>query len=130
LAAAFRLPRNRLDVEHRLHDARRRPVFWAFALWRISVGALAFLLPAVNLFLTILSSLPFQFVDRVLWARSRAGNLIKFVVKPTDKGWAIYQEGAFVEYPTRRAAMNALAKKRQTLKASGQRSSIKFEARG
>jgi hypothetical protein len=34
--------------------------------------------------------------------------MIKFVVKPTDRGWAIYQEGAFLgEYPTRRGAMNA-----------------------
>jgi len=57
--------------------------------------------------------------------------MIKFVVKPTDRGWAIYQEGAFVgEYPTRRAAMNAIAKKREELKVSGQRSSIKFEPRG
>ncbi len=57
--------------------------------------------------------------------------MIKFVVKPTDRGWAIYQEGAFLgEYPTRRAAMNALAEKRQQLKARGQRSSIKFESRG
>src|SRR5215470_9876782 len=72
-----------------------------------------------------------QFVDRVSWARSRAWNMIKFVVKPTNRGWAIYQEGAFVgEYPTRRAAMDALAKKRQKLKVSGQRSSIKFEPRG
>src|SRR5262245_3267931 len=46
--------------------------------------------------------------------------MIKSVVKPTDRGSAIYEEGAFVgEYPTRRAAMNALAKKRQKLKASG-----------
>jgi hypothetical protein len=57
--------------------------------------------------------------------------MIKFVVKPTDRGWAIYQDGAFVgEYSTRRAAMNALAERRQNLKASGQRSSIKFEPRG
>ena len=56
--------------------------------------------------------------------------MLKFVVKPTDRGWAIYQEGALVgEYATRRAAMNALAKKREKLKASGQRSSIKFEPR-
>ena len=56
--------------------------------------------------------------------------MLKFVVKPTDRGWAIYQEGAIVEeYATRRAAMNALAKKREKLKASGQRSSIKFEPR-
>src|SRR5262245_6413781 len=56
-------------------------------------------------------------VDRVSWARSRAGNMIKFVVKPTDRGWAIYQDAAFVgEYPTRRAAMNALAKRRQSSK--------------
>src|SRR5262245_31985940 len=61
-----------------------------------------------------------QFVDRVSWARSRAWSMIKFVVKPTNRGWAIYQEGAFVgECPTRRAAMNALAEKRQKLKASG-----------
>ena len=57
--------------------------------------------------------------------------MIKFVVKPTDKGWAVYQEGLLVgEYLTRRAAMNAVAKMRQELKASGQRSSIKFEPRG
>jgi len=57
--------------------------------------------------------------------------MIKLVVKPTDRGWAIYQEGAFVgEYPTRRAAMNALAKKRERLKANVQRSAIKFEPRG
>ena len=57
--------------------------------------------------------------------------MIKFVIKPTDVGWAIYQEGAVVEeYATRRAAMNALAKKRQELKANGQRCSIKFEPRG
>jgi hypothetical protein len=60
-----------------------------------------------------------------------AAGMIKFVVKPTDRGWAIYQEGAFVgEYLTRRAAMNAVGKRRQKLKASGQRSSIKFEPRG
>jgi hypothetical protein len=57
--------------------------------------------------------------------------MIKFVVKPTDRGWAVYQEGLLVgEYLTRRAAMNAVAKMRQELKASGQRSSIKFEPRG
>ena len=57
--------------------------------------------------------------------------MINFVVKPTDRGWAIYQQDAFLgEYPTRRAAMNALAEKRQELKARGQRSSIKFESRG
>jgi len=57
--------------------------------------------------------------------------MIKFVVKPTDRGWVIYQEGAIAgEYPTRRAAMNGLAKKWQKLEACGQRSSIKFEPRG
>ena len=58
-------------------------------------------------------------------------DMLKFVIKPTDRGWAVYQEGAFVgEYISRRAAMNAVAKKMQKLKASGQRSTIKFEPRG
>src|SRR5215475_8050391 len=56
LAAAFRLSREPPRVEHRIHDARRWPVFWAFALLRISVAAIAFLLPAVNFFFTIFSS--------------------------------------------------------------------------
>src|SRR5262245_33251545 len=68
-------------------------------------------------------------VDRVSWARSRAGNMIKFVVKPTDRGWASYQEGAFVgEYPTRRAAMNALAKKSSKPAGSAARLSSNLEA--
>jgi hypothetical protein len=70
-----------------------------------------------------------QRVSRAAACQNRP-DLIKFVVKPTDRGWAIYLGRALVgEYPTRRAAMNALAKKRQELKASGQRSSIKFESR-
>jgi len=35
---------------------------------------------------------PLAAIDHV---GSGAGNMIKFVVKPTDRGWAIYQEGTF-----------------------------------
>jgi hypothetical protein len=56
--------------------------------------------------------------------------VIKFVVKLTERGWAIYRDELFVSvHPTRRQALVALGVLRAELKRQGQRSLIKFEAR-
>jgi hypothetical protein len=54
----------------------------------------------------------------------------KFIVKATDQGWEIHKVDVLLgAYASRRAAMAALAKLRAELKANGERSLIKFEAR-
>jgi hypothetical protein len=56
--------------------------------------------------------------------------VIKFVVKLTERGWAIYRDELFVSvHPTRRQALVALGVLRAELKRQGQRSLIKFEPR-
>jgi hypothetical protein len=56
--------------------------------------------------------------------------VIKFVVKPTDRGWAIFRDEILVSvHPTRRKTLLALVSLRANLKAQGQRSIIKFEPR-
>jgi hypothetical protein len=56
--------------------------------------------------------------------------VIKFVVKPTDKGWAIFRDEILVSvHPTRRKILLALAFLRADLKAQGQRSIVEFEPR-
>src|SRR5262245_27747623 len=66
------------------------------------------------------------------WARrqiSEGCRVAKFIVKPTAKGWEIYQDGSLLRtYPSRAGAMAALAKMRAELKAKGERSLIKLEA--
>jgi hypothetical protein len=56
--------------------------------------------------------------------------VIKFVVKLTDRGWAIYRDEFFVSaHPTRRQALVALSTLRAELKKQAQRSLIKLEPR-
>jgi hypothetical protein len=56
--------------------------------------------------------------------------VMKFVIRPFDRGWAIYRDEIFVSaHPTRRQALALLAALRVDLKAKGQRSLIKFEPR-
>lgn len=56
--------------------------------------------------------------------------MAKFIVKATDKGWEIHKDDVLLcTYASRRGALAALAKLRAELKAKGERSLIKFEAR-
>ena len=56
--------------------------------------------------------------------------MARFIVKATDKGWEIHQDDILLRvYPSRRGAVVALARLRAELKAKGERSLIKFEAR-
>lgn len=56
--------------------------------------------------------------------------MIKFVVRPRDRGWAIYRDDAFVSlHPTQRQVLNSLAALRAELKEQGKRSLIKLEPR-
>lgn len=56
--------------------------------------------------------------------------MAKFIVKATDKGWEIHKDDILLcTYASRRGALAALAKLRAELKAKGERSLIKFEAR-
>jgi hypothetical protein len=60
----------------------------------------------------------------------RLAHVIKFVIKPTDRGWAIYRDDILVStHPTRRQALKALGVLRGDLKAKGQRSMIRLELR-
>jgi len=61
---------------------------------------------------------------------NRLAHVIKFVIKPTDRGWAIYRDDILVStHPTRRQALKALGVLRGDLKAKGQRSMIRLELR-
>ena len=56
--------------------------------------------------------------------------MAKFIVKATDKGWEIHRDDVLLRiYASRRGALAALAGLRAELKAKGERSLIKFEAR-
>ena len=127
-AAAFRLSRE--PTRRRAPHSRRPPIFWAFALLRISVAAIAFLLPAVNFFFTIFSSLLFQFVDRVLWARNTWEH--DQVRGQTDRQRLGHLPRGSLRRGIPDAASRHECSRQEKATAQSQRrcSSIKFDARG